>query len=96
MLGGISLGRWAILTILFVIAIFMFFVGYAVGSLLLSTFADALSPTASGQAAYYMVLIPTAFGVIMALAVTIIVIVYFLESLSDEPEHYFTQGEYYK
>jgi hypothetical protein len=74
----------------------MFFVGYAVGSLLLSTFADALLPTAPGQAAYYMVLIPTAFGVIMALAITIIVFVYVLNSLADEPEHYFTRGDYYK
>lgn len=90
------MGRWAILTVLFVIAIFMFFVGYAVGSLLLSEFASALLPTAPSEAAYYITLISTAFGVIMALGITILVFVYFLQSLADEPEHYYTRGDYYK
>lgn len=89
------MGRWAIVTIFFVIAMFMFFVGYAIGSLLLSEFANALLPHASGQAAYYMVLIPAAFGVIMAFCVTIIVFVYFIESLRDEPEHYYMRGNQY-
>jgi len=80
--------RWAVVSVLFIVAMFGFFIGYSVSSLLLDTFADALIPVAAAQAVYLITLIEVAFGVICAVCVTLIVFVYFVESLSDEPETY--------
>jgi hypothetical protein len=85
--------RWAIAAVLFIIAIFGFFVGYAVSSLVLNEFKDALDPHAaklSGtEATDTMILIQSAFGIICSISFVLIVVVFVLDSLSEEPEYYY-------
>lgn len=83
--------RWPIVAVLFVVAMFTFFVCYAVSSLLLDTVSDALLPVASSEADAIITLLSTAFGVISAVFVTIIIVLYGVESLSDEPEYFWRQ-----
>jgi hypothetical protein len=87
--------RWVIGSVLFIVALFMFFVGYAVSSLLLGTVGDAMAgPAAELNSSEYneeLVLIPSAFGVICAISVVMIIVVYMLDSLSDEPESYWKE-----
>ena len=87
--------RFAIAAILVVIAVFGFFVGYGVCSYLLSSvytslepFADALS---SSNAKDDMILISSAFGIICAFILVMIIVVFVLDSLSDEPEMYWRE-----
>lgn len=91
-MGVFSFMRWALATIFFIIAVFGFFVGYAVGSLVLSEFDDALRPHAdklsTTNASDNMTLLKSAFGVIGAIIFVVIAIVFGMESLSDEPEQY--------
>lgn len=88
--------RWAIVAVLFLIAVFGFFVGYAVSSLLLNTVKNAMEPfgeqlTESTTYLAQNTLICSAFGFICALIFTLTVVVYVLDSLSDEPETYWRE-----
>ena len=87
--------RFAITAILFIIAVFSFFIGYSIGSLLITSVGDALDPlgddlTASSETSFdaISILISTAFGIICAIIVVMIIIIFVLDSLSDEPEEY--------
>ena len=67
----------------------MFLAFFGVGSLLLSSMDDALDPsTVDAQFSYEVDLIISAFGVIAAIMLVLAVIVFILDSLSDEPEMY--------
>ena len=85
--------RFAIAALLFVLAIFGFFIGFSVSSLLLGEVGDALAPHAarvgSSTLDAELILIPTAFGIICSIALCLIVLVFFLDSVSDEPEYYY-------
>lgn len=87
--------RFAVTAILLIVAVFGFFLGYGVSSYLLSTFYDALEPHASllssTNAKDDMILISSAFGIICAIALVMIIIVFVLDSLSDEPEMYWKE-----
>lgn len=84
--------RWAVAAVLFIVAVFGFFVGFSVSSLLLSQVGDALDPyalTLSGtEATDTIALIESAFGIICAIGFVMIVVVFFMDSLSDESEQY--------
>lgn len=81
--------RFPLAALMFLIAAFIFFVLYAVGSLLLTEVSDALSPTATSEAADLITLISTAFGIIsVVFFVAGILLIFVLDSLQDEPEMY--------
>jgi len=81
--------RFSISALFFLIASFIFFVFWAVGSKLISEFDSALSPTAPAGATDIINLLPTAFGVIAAVFfVSGILVIFVLDSLADEPEMY--------
>ena len=75
--------RYAILAVLFIIAVFSFFVGYAVSSLLIGTVGDALAGPAerlgSAELDAELSLIPFGFGIICAISMCLIFLVFFLE-----------------
>ena len=86
--------RYPIAALFFVIACFIFFVLWAVSSLLISEVAGAMAPLASqlGSSEYSNMLgmLPWAFGIICAIFfVSAIIIVFVLDSLGDEPEIYY-------
>jgi hypothetical protein len=88
--------RWAIVSVLFLVAVFGFFVGYAVSSLLLNTVKDAMQPfgeqlTESTTYLAQNTLICSAFGIICAIGFTLMIVIYVLDSLSDEPENYWRE-----
>lgn len=87
--------RFAITAILVVIAVFTFYVGYSVCTFLLSSIYNSLEPFAltlsSSNAIDDMKLISGAFGIICAFIVVIIIVVFVLDSLSDEPEMYWKE-----
>jgi hypothetical protein len=88
--------RWAIVAVLFLIAVFGFFIGYAVSSFLLSTVQDAMTPfgeqlTDSTAYLSQLTLISTGFGIICAIAFTLLIVIFALDSLSDEPENYWRE-----
>jgi len=69
---------------------FVFLIMFGIGSLLLSSMDDALSPTSpDSQFDYQVDIIIAAFGVIGAIVLVTGVIVFVVESLSDEPEYYY-------
>jgi len=73
-----------------VIAGFMFLVFFGVGSLLLSEMDDALDPsTVDAQFSYEVDIIVSAFGVIGAIMIVMAVVIFVVESLSDEPEYFY-------
>ena len=86
--------RFPTAALFFVIACFIFFVLWAVSSLLLSEVAGVMQPLAdqlpSDEYSNMLGLLPWAFGIICAVFfVSAIVVVFILESLSDEPEYYY-------
>jgi len=87
--------RFAITAILFVVAVFGFFVGYAVSSYLLSSVSTALEPLTDSlsttNARDDITLLCSGFGIICALALVIIIAIFILDSLSDEPESYWRE-----
>ena len=87
--------RFAVTAILLIVAVFGFFLGYGVSSFLLGTFYNALEPHASllssTNAKDDMLLISSGFGIICAIAIVMIIVVFVLDSLSDEPENYWRE-----
>ena len=85
--------RFPIAALFFVIACFIFFVLWATSSLLLSEIRSAMQPLASQLStdnySNMLGMLPWAFGVICAIFfVAAILVIFVLESLSDEPEIY--------
>lgn len=84
--------RFPVAALLFIIASFIFFVIWAVGSRLLESVADALLPTAATEASNIITLLQTSFGILAALFfVTGIILVFILDATADEPEMYWRQ-----
>jgi Na+/proline symporter len=87
--------RFAVTAVLFIIAMFSFFIGYAVSSFVLDSFYDALEPHANqlstSNAKDDMILIKTGFGVICSFISVLIIVVFILDTLSDEPEMYWRE-----
>ena len=85
--------RFPTAALFFVIACFIFFVLWAVSSYFIGATVDVMSPLAEDLStdSYrdLLGLLPWAFGIICAIFfVTAIIIIFVLESLSDEPEYY--------
>lgn len=85
--------RFPAAALFFVIVCFIFFVLWAVGSLLLGEVTGAMQPLADGLStdnySNMLNLLPWAFGIICAIFfVSAILIIFVLESLSDESEYY--------
>ena len=84
--------RFSISAIFFIIAAFIFFVIYAVGSRLLQVVADALIPYAPTEADRIITLLQNGFGVIAVLFFIIgIVLIFVLDSFADENEYYYVE-----
>lgn len=90
--------RWYIVCVLFIVAVFGFFVGYAVSSLLLSTVsdtmtneADKLSTESRTRFLDDVSVINIGFGVICSIGLTMMVMVFVLDAFSDEPENYWRE-----
>ena len=88
--------RFPLAALFFLITSFIFFVSWAVTSYLLSSVSDAMSPLAatlsSSGATDIISMLPTALGIICALFfITGILLIFVLDSWSDEPEMYFTR-----
>ena len=86
--------RFPIAALFFVIACFIFFVLWAVSSLLISEVANAMAPLASqlstNEYSEMLGMLPWAFGIICAIFfVSAIIVVFVLDSFGDEPEHYY-------
>lgn len=86
--------RFPLAALYFVIASFIFFVLWAVSSLLLSEVASVMQPFASKLStdnySNMLGMLPWAFGIICAIFfVTGIILVFVLDSLGDEPEMYY-------
>lgn len=85
--------RFPTAALFFVIACFIFFVLWAVSSFMIGATVDVMQPLADnlGSSEYNNMLnmLPWAFGIICAIFfVSAILVVFVLESLSDEPEYY--------
>lgn len=84
--------RFPIAAVMFVVASFIFFILFAVSSMLMTEVGDALDNVDDGLPSDYTNLrnlIPAAFGIIGAIFfVTGILLIFFLESTSDEYEYY--------
>ena len=85
--------RFPLAALFFLISSFIFFVSWAVTSYLLSSVSDAMSPLAatlsSSGATDIIQLLPMALGIICALFfITGILLIFVLDSWSDEPEMY--------
>ena len=91
--------KFPISALLFLILSFIFFIVWAVSTLLIDTVYNAMSPLGSmlsvGDNSNYQALIsqiPLAFGVICVLFFVVgIILIFVLESWSDEPEYYWRQ-----
>jgi uncharacterized protein with PQ loop repeat len=87
--------RFAITAVLFIIAVFSFFIGYSVSSYVLDQVHTALEPFANelstSNANDDMTLICTAFGIICSLVIVLIIVIFVLDTLSDEPEMYWRE-----
>jgi hypothetical protein len=91
--------KFPIAAIMFLVASFIFFILYVVMTFLLSTVYGVLSPLGSSFSvadnASYMSDISTvqfAFGFICVLFLIVgIILIFVLESWSDEPEYYYRQ-----
>lgn len=82
------MGRFFVVLVFFLIAVFGFFIGWGVSSYVLDLFSNALIPLAPSEADEIITLLEFAFGIICAIILVIICFVFFIESLSDEPETY--------
>ena len=81
--------RFPLAALFLVVAGFMFLAFFGVGSFLLSSMDDALDPsTVDAQFSYEVDIIIAAFGVIAAIMLVLAVVVFVMDSLSDEPEMY--------
>lgn len=85
------MARFAVLMVLFLVAVFGFFIGWGVSSFVLNTFSSALIPLAPAEADEIITLLEFAFGIICAIILVILVFVFVIESLSDEPETYYQE-----
>ena len=84
--------RFPVAALFLVIAGFMFLAFFGVGSLLLSEMKEALEANdddLDSQFNYEVDIILAAFGVIGAIMLVMAVVVFVVESLSDEPEYYY-------
>jgi len=84
--------RFPTAALFLVIAGFMFLAFFGVGSLLLSEMEEALEANddnLDGQFNYEVDIIITAFGVIAAIMLVMAVVVFIVDSLSDEPEYFY-------
>ena len=86
--------RFPLAALFFIIAAFIFFACWAVGSYLISVTGDAMAPLASdlGNANYnnLLTLLPNIFGFMAALFFIVgILLIFVLESWRDEPEYYY-------
>lgn len=86
--------RFPLAALGFIFASFIFFVAWAVSSYLINETKDAMTPLATelGSAEYssMITLLPTVFGVICAIFFLVgILLLFVLDSLSDEPEYYY-------
>ena len=88
--------RFPLAALLFLVASFIFFVIWAVSTYMLSAVSDAMNPmssmlSAEGAASFtgMLDLLSVAFGIICVIFfVAGILLFFFLESVSDEPEYY--------
>lgn len=84
--------RFSVAALFFLIGSFIFFVSWAVSSLLLNEVYKALSPYSTSLGSEYsdlIILIPWAFGIIAAIFfVCALLFIFILDSLADEPEMY--------
>ena len=84
--------RWPLASLFLIIGSFIFLVMFAVSSLLLTEVGDALEPYSSDLDATFaeeLSFLPTAFAIVAAIFfVTGILLIFILDSLSDEPEMY--------
>lgn len=86
--------RFPTAALYFVITCFIFFVLWAVSSLLIDEVRNAMQPLASQLStdnySNMLSMLPWAFGIICAVFfVSAIFVVFVLDSLSDEPEYYY-------
>ena len=85
--------RFPIAALFFLVASFIFFVIFTASSLLISNVSDAMDDYTSGLDSRYadeLSVINTAFGIISAIFfVTGIVLLFVLDSLSEDPELYY-------
>ena len=94
--------RFPVAAIFCVILLFIAFVGYAVTSFLLSTTEDTLTPAADQLSDYsknkFLNLLETinlGFGVAMVFFFILIIVVFVVDSLRQEPETFQPPGGYY-
>ena len=88
--------RFPLAALLFLVASFIFFIIWAVCTYMLSAVSDAMNPlssmlSAEGATSFtgMLDLLSVAFGIIsVILFVAGILLFFFLESVSDEPEYY--------
>jgi len=88
--------RFPLAALYLVIAGFMFLAFFGVGSLLLSEMEEALEANDDGldnQFNFQTDLIISGFGVISAILLVLSVVVFVIESLSDEPEYFYRRRE---
>lgn len=91
--------RFAIAAVLFIVAIFGFFIGFTIGSYTLDHIYTALETPAnnlleSNNSASYLntsTLIKTGFGIICSIIFVVITLIFILDSLGDEPEYYWRE-----
>jgi hypothetical protein len=91
--------KFPVSALFFVITSFIFFICWVVTTFIVNAFHDALQPlgsslSAARQASFndIMVTLPWAFGFLCALFFIVgIILVFVLESWSDEPEFYYRQ-----
>lgn len=86
--------RFPAAALFFVIACFIFFVLWAVSSFFISETVGVMSPLADDLStdnySNMLDVLPWAFGIICAIFfVSAILVIFVLESLSDEPEYYY-------
>jgi len=89
--------RFPMAAIMFLVISFIFFVSWLVSSYLVSTVTSSMAPYSSmlapeGQTSYngLLAMLPVAFGVICAIFFVMgILLIFVLESWSDEPEYYY-------
>lgn len=84
--------RFPLAALFFMVSSFIFFVGWAVSSYLITTVDDALTPLASFSTSNFsdlVTLLPMAFGILCALFFLVgLLLIFVLDSLADEPEMY--------
>jgi len=84
--------RFPLAALFLVIAGFMFLIFFGVGGFLLTETEEALEANDDGldnQFNYQLDLIITAFGIMAAILLSMAVVLFIIECLSDEPEYYY-------